>query len=159
MQKAQLFQRRVRAIWSIQGSTRIIERVHAISEHVYEDADAPLNMEKLGVEVISAQARFVDRNIAFLVRFAPSLQPFSTREATEGFTVDLYTKPRGFRQEPFSAVEAYSGEKHFGAKRVFRLVAFDHFVFGRQAARMPRPATHRSVAPPLGRLPNPRRAA
>ena len=41
---------------------RIIERVHAIREHVYEDADAPPNMEKLGVEVIAAQARFVDRN-------------------------------------------------------------------------------------------------
>jgi pyruvate/2-oxoglutarate dehydrogenase complex dihydrolipoamide dehydrogenase (E3) component len=41
---------------------RIIGRVHAIREHVYEDADAPPNMEKLGVEVIAAQARFVDRN-------------------------------------------------------------------------------------------------
>lgn len=41
---------------------RIIERVHAIREHVYEDADAPPNMEKLGVQVIAAQARFVDRN-------------------------------------------------------------------------------------------------
>jgi len=40
----------------------IIGRVHAIREHVYEDADAPPNMEKLGVEVIAAQARFVDRN-------------------------------------------------------------------------------------------------
>lgn len=39
---------------------RIIERVHAIREHVYQDADAPPNMEKLGVEVIAAQARFVD---------------------------------------------------------------------------------------------------
>lgn len=42
--------------------SRIIERVHAIREQVYEDADAPPNMEKLGVEVIAAQARFVDRN-------------------------------------------------------------------------------------------------
>lgn len=41
---------------------RIIERVHSIREHVYQDADAPPNMEKLGVEVIAAQARFVDRN-------------------------------------------------------------------------------------------------
>jgi len=42
--------------------TRIVERVHAIREHVYEGADAPPNMEKLGVEVIAAQARFLDRN-------------------------------------------------------------------------------------------------
>jgi pyruvate/2-oxoglutarate dehydrogenase complex dihydrolipoamide dehydrogenase (E3) component len=41
---------------------RIIERVHAIREHVYQDGDAPPNMEKLGVEVIAAQARFVGRN-------------------------------------------------------------------------------------------------
>ncbi len=41
---------------------RIIGRVHAIREHVYEDADAPPNMEKLGVEVIAAQARFVNHN-------------------------------------------------------------------------------------------------
>ena len=42
--------------------SQIIGRVHAIREHVYEDADAPPNMEKLGVEVIAAQARFVTRN-------------------------------------------------------------------------------------------------
>jgi len=41
---------------------RIIERVHAIRQHVYEDVDAPSNMEKLGVEVIAARARFVDQN-------------------------------------------------------------------------------------------------
>ena len=41
---------------------RIIGRVHAIREHVYEEADAPPNMEKLGVAVIAAQARFVNRN-------------------------------------------------------------------------------------------------
>lgn len=42
--------------------TRIIGRVHAIREHIYDDADAPPNMEKLGVEVIAAQASFVSRN-------------------------------------------------------------------------------------------------
>jgi pyruvate/2-oxoglutarate dehydrogenase complex dihydrolipoamide dehydrogenase (E3) component len=41
---------------------KIIARVHAIREHVYDEADAPPNMEKLGVEVIRAQARFVDPN-------------------------------------------------------------------------------------------------
>ncbi|MDQ1473639.1 MAG: hypothetical protein QOJ99_5119 [Bryobacterales bacterium] len=42
--------------------SRIIGRVHSIREYVYEDADAPPNMEKLGVEVIAARARFVNRN-------------------------------------------------------------------------------------------------
>ena len=39
---------------------QIIGRVHAIRELVYNDADAPPNMEKLGVHVISARARFLD---------------------------------------------------------------------------------------------------
>jgi len=37
---------------------RIIGRVHSIREHVYQEADAPPNMERLGVEVIPARARF-----------------------------------------------------------------------------------------------------
>ena len=41
---------------------RIIGRVHAIREHVYEAADAPPNMEKLGVAVIAAKARFLNCN-------------------------------------------------------------------------------------------------
>ena len=41
---------------------RIIGRVHAIREQVYQDADAPPNMEKLGVDVICAQAHFLDQN-------------------------------------------------------------------------------------------------
>lgn len=40
---------------------RIIGRVHAIRKHVYEEADAPPNMEKLGVEIIPAHARFLSR--------------------------------------------------------------------------------------------------
>jgi pyruvate/2-oxoglutarate dehydrogenase complex dihydrolipoamide dehydrogenase (E3) component len=40
--------------------TRIIARVHAIRERIYEHADAPPNMAKLGVVVISAQAHFRD---------------------------------------------------------------------------------------------------
>src|SRR5258708_496154 len=41
---------------------RIMGRLHAIREQVYQDEDAPPNMEKLGVDVIRAQARFLDRN-------------------------------------------------------------------------------------------------
>jgi pyruvate/2-oxoglutarate dehydrogenase complex dihydrolipoamide dehydrogenase (E3) component len=42
--------------------TQIMDRVHSIREHVYQEADAPPNMEKLGVEVIPARARFIDGN-------------------------------------------------------------------------------------------------
>jgi len=38
----------------------VMERVRTVRQHVYEDADAPPNMEKLGVEVIVASARFID---------------------------------------------------------------------------------------------------
>src|SRR5690242_7576278 len=36
----------------------VIGRVRRIREHIYEEADAPQNMEKLGVEVILSRARF-----------------------------------------------------------------------------------------------------
>jgi pyruvate/2-oxoglutarate dehydrogenase complex dihydrolipoamide dehydrogenase (E3) component len=38
---------------------RVIDRVHSIREHIYADADAPPNLERLGVEVIPGRARFV----------------------------------------------------------------------------------------------------
>src|SRR5579884_294325 len=37
----------------------IAGRVHAIRNRIFQDADAPPNMEKLGVEVIPARARFI----------------------------------------------------------------------------------------------------
>jgi len=39
---------------------RAIERVHSIRQQVYEDADAPPNLQRLGVEVLCGTARFVD---------------------------------------------------------------------------------------------------
>ncbi len=41
---------------------QIIGRVHSIREHIYEEADAPPNLQKLGVETIAARARFIDGN-------------------------------------------------------------------------------------------------
>ena len=41
---------------------RIIGRVHTIRQGIYDEADAPPNMEKLGVHVIRGQARFLDRH-------------------------------------------------------------------------------------------------
>src|SRR5438477_2870689 len=38
----------------------ILDHVHKIQQQIYEDADAPPNMERLGVEVISGRARFLD---------------------------------------------------------------------------------------------------
>ncbi|HEX8984022.1 MAG TPA: FAD-dependent oxidoreductase [Bryobacteraceae bacterium] len=38
---------------------RVMERVHAVRERIYADADAPPHFEKLGVEVITGRARFL----------------------------------------------------------------------------------------------------
>ncbi|MDQ6663200.1 MAG: FAD-dependent oxidoreductase [Acidobacteriota bacterium] len=40
--------------------SQVMDHVRRIRQHVYEEADAPPNMEKLGVEVIAARARFTD---------------------------------------------------------------------------------------------------
>ncbi len=45
---------------SVHDWGQIISRVHSIREHIYQEADAPPNIEKLGVEVIAAHARFID---------------------------------------------------------------------------------------------------
>ncbi len=39
---------------------RVMEHVRSVRQHVYEEADAPPNMERLGVEVVPGSARFLD---------------------------------------------------------------------------------------------------
>lgn len=39
---------------------QVMERVHSIQQHIYLDADAPPNLEKLGVEVLTGKARFLN---------------------------------------------------------------------------------------------------
>ncbi len=38
---------------------RVMDRVHSIRDHIYADADAPPNFERLGVDVIPGRARFL----------------------------------------------------------------------------------------------------
>lgn len=67
----------------------IRRHVHSVRERVYEDADAPPNMEKLGVEVISTKARFKDRHS---VEF---LQDGVTRTLTSRyFVIATGSRPR-----------------------------------------------------------------
>jgi pyruvate/2-oxoglutarate dehydrogenase complex dihydrolipoamide dehydrogenase (E3) component len=42
---------------------RLMDRVHSIREHIYADADAPPNFEKLGVEVIPGRAQFLGPHV------------------------------------------------------------------------------------------------
>ncbi len=47
---------------SVHDWGQIMGRIHSIRDHIYQVADAPPNMEKLGVEVIAAHAKFLDGN-------------------------------------------------------------------------------------------------
>ncbi len=38
---------------------RVMDRVHSIRDHIYTEADAPPNFEKLGVEIIPGRAQFL----------------------------------------------------------------------------------------------------
>ncbi len=40
----------------------VMEHIHRVQQHVYKEADAPEIFENLGVKVISARARFLDRH-------------------------------------------------------------------------------------------------
>ncbi|MDQ6758410.1 MAG: FAD-dependent oxidoreductase [Acidobacteriota bacterium] len=40
--------------------SKLLEHIHKVQEGIYEHADAPPNMQRLGVEVISGSARFLD---------------------------------------------------------------------------------------------------
>ncbi len=40
--------------------TKVLQHVHNIQEHIYQDADAPENFEKKGVKVIHGRVRFLD---------------------------------------------------------------------------------------------------
>lgn len=39
---------------------KVMQRVHDVQEQIYEDADAPPNLESLGVEVVTGRASFTD---------------------------------------------------------------------------------------------------
>ena len=58
---------------------RVIEHVHATREHIYKDADAPPVLEKLGVEVIAAQAVFLDPHRLQLVDHNGAISEVSSR--------------------------------------------------------------------------------
>ena len=51
--------------------SRVMQHVKRVREHVYREADAPPNFEKLGVAVIPARARFVDPHTLELQGPAP----------------------------------------------------------------------------------------
>jgi pyruvate/2-oxoglutarate dehydrogenase complex dihydrolipoamide dehydrogenase (E3) component len=75
---------------------RIMEHVRAVREQVYEDADAPENMERLGMEVILGRAEFADPH-TILVQAANSP---AKRMTSRFFVVATGSRPR---KPPFQA--------------------------------------------------------
>ncbi len=69
--------------------SKVMARVHSIREHVYKEADAPPNFEKLGVEVIEGRARFLDPH-AIEVGWNGAVRKLSSRR----FIVATGSSPR-----------------------------------------------------------------
>lgn len=91
----------------------VMERVHSIREHVYEDADAPPNMERFGVEVISGRAAFVDHH-TLEIRAGASTRKLSSRY----FVVATGSVPKTPRIEGSDRVPILTNETLFDLKQL-----------------------------------------
>ncbi len=69
---------------------KVMEHVRATREQIYDEADAPPNMERLGVNVIPARARFVDPHTLELT----DPQSQGTRLSARYFVVATGSRPR-----------------------------------------------------------------
>jgi pyruvate/2-oxoglutarate dehydrogenase complex dihydrolipoamide dehydrogenase (E3) component len=72
-----------------QDLSQVMARVKAIRQHIYDDADAPPNFERLGVEVITGSARFVSPH-AVEVSSDGSARTLSSRR----FVIATGSRPR-----------------------------------------------------------------
>ena len=68
----------------------VIGKVRHTREHLYEEADAPPNMEKLGVRVIPAEARFLDPHTVELTDSAGR----ATRLTSRYFVIATGSRPK-----------------------------------------------------------------
>jgi len=69
---------------------RVMEHVREIRTHIYEDADAPPNLEKLGVTVIPARARFLSPHEIEITDY----QAHITRLSSRYFVIATGSRPR-----------------------------------------------------------------
>lgn len=67
---------------------RAMERVRSVQQRIYDDADAPPNMEKLGVTVIPETAEFIDPH---------TIQAGSHRITSKRFIIATGSRPRTLR--------------------------------------------------------------
>lgn len=84
---------------------RVMEHVRGIRQYVYDEADAPPNMEKLGVEVIASEARFIDPHTLELMS-ETGMRKLSSRY----FVIATGSRPK----EPGYAVPCLNNETIFG---------------------------------------------
>jgi len=93
--------------------TQIMARVHSIREHVYEEADAPPHMEKLGVEIIPARARFIDQNS---VEITDSRTQAKRVISSKRFIIATGSRPRIPKIEGIDHVGVLTNENLFELK-------------------------------------------
>lgn len=93
--------------------TQIMARVHSIREHIYQEADAPPHMEKLGVEIIPARARFLDRNS---VELADSKTQAKRVISSRRFIIATGSRPRIPKIEGIDRVGVLTNENLFELK-------------------------------------------
>ena len=93
--------------------TQIMARVHSIREHVYEEADAPPHMEKLGVEIIPARARFIDQNS---VEITDSRTQAKRVISSKRFIIATGSRPRIPKIEGIDHVGVLTNESLFELK-------------------------------------------
>jgi pyruvate/2-oxoglutarate dehydrogenase complex dihydrolipoamide dehydrogenase (E3) component len=95
--------------------SHVMRRVHSIQEHLYQDADAPPNLEKYGVEVIAGQARFLDPHTVG-VDGGESLRKLGSRR----FVIATGSSPRQPRLAGAEKVRILNNETIFGLDRLPR---------------------------------------
>ncbi|HBY58595.1 MAG TPA: mercuric reductase, partial [Solibacterales bacterium] len=87
---------------------RVMERVRAIREKVYEDADSPPNLEKLGVEVISGHARFLSSHVVEVSGEGGARQVYASK-----IVIATGTSPRRIEIAGMDSVRVLTNETLF----------------------------------------------
>ena len=79
---------------------QVMNRVRQVRQSIYEDADAPPHMEKLGVEVVIASASFVDAHTVHAADEAGKVRRLTSRF----FIIATGSRPRlpGFSETPLT---------------------------------------------------------
>jgi len=123
----------------------VMERVRAIRQRVYEESDAPPNMERLGVEVIPDEARFIDPHTIELAsgrRLTSRYFVIATgsRPRTLNAPVPVYTNETIFELNALPARLAIAGAGPVGIElaQAFRRLGSNVTVIGSSSSILPR---------------------